>query len=165
MRGWYVVETQQASELRALTNVARQGFVCFNPLMRRSIRRHGKILASMVPVFPRYFFVELDLDADAWRSINGSYGVKRLVRMTGVRPAKVPDGVVEALRERCVDGVLPDTKPEWSVGQSVRVAAGPFCDAVAVIERFESRDRVRILMEMLSGFAPVSLPLSALEAL
>ncbi len=165
MRAWYVVETQQAGELRALANVERQGFTCFNPLMHRTSRRHGKILVTKVPVFPRYFFVDLDLDVDPWRSINGSYGVKRLVQMTGVRPAKVPDGVVERLRERCVGGVLPDTKPEWSVGQSVRVAAGPFCDAVAVIERFESRDRVRILMEMLSGFTPVSLPLSALEAL
>ena len=49
------------------------------------------------PIFPRYLFVVLDLDRDRWRSVNGTFGVARLVMMAGDRPQPAPHGVVEAL--------------------------------------------------------------------
>ena len=48
------------------------------------------------PFFPGYLFIVLDLTRHQWRSVNGTFGVSRLV-MRGDQPHPAPRGVVEAL--------------------------------------------------------------------
>ena len=48
------------------------------------------------PLFPSYIFVALNLDVDPWRSVNGTFGVTRLI-MAQDRPLPVPVGIVETL--------------------------------------------------------------------
>ena len=59
-----------------------------------------------MPLFPSYVFVRLDLERDRWRSVNGTYGVARLVMADG-RPVPVPKGVVKSLLDlRDANGVV-----------------------------------------------------------
>ena len=51
-----------------------------------------------MPLFPRYLFIILDLTRDHWRSVNGTYGVNRLL-MRAEEPEPVPEGLVEQLIE------------------------------------------------------------------
>ena len=93
---WYAVHTLPCNEARAEWHLGNQSFRTFLPKRRRTIRHARKLRTVEASFFPRYLFVVLDLSRHQWRSINGTYGVSRLV-MCGDEPHPVPRGVVEAL--------------------------------------------------------------------
>jgi len=56
----------------------------------------GRTETIWAPLFPGYLFIILDLTRDRWRSVNGTYGVDRLLtRASATEP--VPHGPVEQL--------------------------------------------------------------------
>jgi transcriptional antiterminator RfaH len=63
--GWYVVQTQINAEAKAARNLLRQGFAIYLPryLKRRSHAR--KIEKVPAPLFPRYLFVQIDLETQS----------------------------------------------------------------------------------------------------
>src|SRR5215471_1157084 len=93
---WYAVHTLPFAEARAEHQLRRQEFQTFQPKQHRTIRHARKLRTVEAPLFPRYLFIVLDLDRHQWRSVNGTFGVSRLV-MRGDQPHPVPHGVVEAL--------------------------------------------------------------------
>jgi len=153
---WYAVHTLPFAEKRAQVQLETQGFPTFLPKRRKTIRHARKLSTVIAPFFPRYLFVVLDLSRDRWRSVNGTFGVSRLV-MGGDRPCPVPPGVVETMLAAAdADGLL-DLRPDLKVGTPVRLAAGPFADQLAVLERLDDSGRVRVLLNMLGRQVPVSL--------
>src|ERR1700757_3478156 len=95
---WYAVHTLPFAEARAEHQLRRQEFRTFQPKRQKKIRHARKLHTVEAPFFPRYLFIVLDLGRHQWRSVNGTFGVSRLV-MRGDRPHPVPHGVVEALIE------------------------------------------------------------------
>lgn len=153
---WYVARTQPHAESRAAANLERQGFLTFCPRFRKS-RRHARRLESVVvPLFPNYLFVQLDLSCDRWRAVNGTRGVARMI-MQGDLPQPVAPGVVESLQQRMrVDGTI-DMTARLEIGQSVRVAQGPFVDLVGRLAQLDSAGRVRVLLSLLGRTVAVTL--------
>ena len=86
---WYVVQTQANAERKAAFHLERQGFAVYLPQYLRRWRHARRTELRPAPFFPRYLFVALDLSRDRWRSVNGTFGVSRLV-MEGERPQPVP---------------------------------------------------------------------------
>lgn len=158
---WYVVYSRPQKESVAAHNLDRQGFSTFLPLTMKTKRHARKVEAVLVPLFPRYLFVALDLLRDRWRSVNGTYGVARMV-MTEDRPVPVPDGLVAELsaateasgRVRHPFGLAP--------GRDVRVEAGPFSDLVGQLETLDDGGRVGVLFEILGREVRVRMPVEAL---
>src|SRR5262249_5697848 len=93
---WYAVNTLPFAEARAEHQLHRQGYRTFQPKRRKPFRTPGRLRTVEPPFFPRYLFVVLALSRHQWRSVNGTFGVSRLV-MCGDQPHPVPRGVVEAL--------------------------------------------------------------------
>src|SRR3546814_6737532 len=79
MTRWYVAQTQAQGEERARLNLERQGFRTYLPRYRRERRHARRRDVVKAPLFPGYIFIELDLEQSPWRSINGTFGVTRLV--------------------------------------------------------------------------------------
>lgn len=153
---WFVVQAQPRRETRAIENLQQQGYRIFCPRVRKTVRHARKVSTVLAPLFPSYFFVPLDLTRDRWRSINGTRGVARIV-LSGDGPAPVPRGVVESLQAK----MNPDGSMNWSssleVGQTVRIADGPFADLVGTLEHLGSDGRVRVLLALLGRPVNVSL--------
>lgn len=158
---WYVVHTQPHGEARAIANLERQGFRTFCPRLRNTVRHARKIMHTLTPLFPNYLFVELDITRDPWGSVNGTYGVIRLVAH-GDAPQPVPRGIVERLQARTSEDGAMDWTPSFMVGQSVRIADGPFADFVGTLEQMNSAGRVRVLLDMLGRSVSVALRSEAL---
>ena len=74
---WFLVQHKPNSLGLAQSNLERQGFACFAPRERRSVRRSGKFVTAYLPVFP---FVTLNPVDGSWRMINSADGVIRKVR-------------------------------------------------------------------------------------
>ena len=154
---WYVVQTQPSRDRIATLNLERQAFEIFVPkVLRRKARRLGKPVERLEQLFPGYQFVRLDLDRAQWRSVNGTFGVSRLV-MFGDRPAPLARGFVEALIARA-DGrsVVTFSEPLLE-GDRVRVVSGPFDDLIGTLQAKRGVERAIVMMELLSGSTPVEL--------
>jgi transcriptional antiterminator RfaH len=151
---WFVVQTQSRRGLQAeqqlVTNITEYS-------ARTKSRRHArKFEIVSAPLFPGYLFVILDLDRDRWRSVNGTYGVDRLLTRAGV-PEPVPHGLMEQLLAVTDAEGIVRHHPNLQYGQMVRVSAGPFANLVGRLQQLGDSGRVRILLEVLGGKVPVLL--------
>jgi transcription elongation factor/antiterminator RfaH len=160
---WFVVQTLSKREAKAQFQLGQQGFRVFLPVVMRTVRHARKVRNAKVAAFPGYLFVALDLDRDRWRSVNGTFGVSRLV-MTETAPLAVPFGIVEALLSyRDEDGVCRFDR-DLVAGQTVRVMSGPLAQALGTLERLDGNGRVSVLLEILGGQVRATIDRAALEA-
>ena len=90
------VHTEVRQEALALTNLNRQGFECYVPMLRiKKLRRHKATLVEE-PMFPRYLFIRLKTSGSgqSWSPIRSTLGVSQLVRFGG-QPAVVDSKLIE----------------------------------------------------------------------
>jgi transcriptional antiterminator RfaH len=164
MKRWYAVNTQPSREERADENLRRQGFESWLPRFRRMRKHARRVDHVLAPLFPGYLFVRLDRDIERWRSINGTFGVIRLL-CNGEVPLAVPDGLVEEImrrRDECGLVVLPPRCV--AVGNTVKVALGGFAELEGLVEEMPRRDRVLLLLNLLGRQVRASVPLADLAA-
>jgi len=152
---WYAVHTLPFAEARAEDQLRRQGFRTFQPKRHKTVRHARKLRTAEAPFFPRYLFIVLDLSRDQWRSVNGTFGVSRLV-MRGDQPHPVPRGVVEALIEAADARGILQLAEKLRVGESVRLMAGPFAEQLAILEELDDFGRVRVLFDILGRKVTIS---------
>jgi len=147
---WFVAFTQAGRELFAIEHLHRQGWQTFMPFHIATRRHARKFRTVRAPAFPRYVFVGLDLDRDRWRSVNGTFGVQRLV-MAVDRPLPVPQGVVETLMQSVDQYGNLTFASALQPGARVRLASGPFADELGILSTLDASGRVEILLELLGG--------------
>jgi len=158
---WYVARTQPRAEGRAVANLEKQKFATFCPRFRKSRRHARRVETVLVPLFPSYIFVSLDLAFDRWRAVNSTRGITHMI-MQGELPQAVPPGVVESLQSRTrADGTV-DLTSGLEIGQPVRVVRGPFADFVGTLQHLDSTGRVRVLLYLLGRSVSVGLDGEAL---
>jgi transcription elongation factor/antiterminator RfaH len=154
---WYVARTLPQRELHAARQLANQGFRIFVPRYRKNRRHARKVETVSVPLFPRYIFVVVDRTRDRWRSINGTFGVDRLL-VYGGEPQPVPEGVAENLIQATDEDGNVRFDFHLREGQTVKVTAGPFAELVGQLEGLDENGRVRVLLEIMGGKVRVALP-------
>jgi transcriptional antiterminator RfaH len=143
---WYCVQAHPQAEGEAAKRIRDQGFEAFLPAVLEH-RRKGPVYACM---FPGYLFARFDRDAQQWRPIVSTIGVKRLFSSSPEHPTPLQHGVVEAILANCdEDGVLrtdplPDIIRE---GVTVRLIGGPFMDQTGVC-LWAKGDRVKLALTM-----------------
>ena len=145
---WYVVHTKIRQEALAMTNLNRQGFECYMPMLKMEKMRRHKATLVEEPMFPRYLFIRLDTSGSgpSWSPIRSTLGVSQLVRFGG-QPAVVDSKLIELLRTR-EQVALPERL--FKSGERVVVADGPFAGIEAIFKTADAESRAMILLEMLS---------------
>ncbi len=152
---WYAVHTLPFAEGRAEVQLNRQGFRTFQPRRHKTVRHARKLSTVEAPFFPRYLFLLLDVARQRWRSVNGTFGVSRLV-MRGDEPQPVPRGVVEALIAAADARGILQLASKLQVGGSVRLMAGPFAEHLAILDELDDSGRVRVLLDILGRQVAIS---------
>jgi len=153
---WYVVHTQPRREFYAKAQLEGQGFRVFLPKRLRTVR-HARTMANVeAALFPRYLFVELDLTRHPWRRVNGTFGVASLVMRSDL-PHPMPRGIVEMMLTSVDRGGFLRFEQDLMVGAKVRLAAGPFAEQLAILDRLDDSGRVRVLLEILGRPVPVEI--------
>ena len=158
---WYVVQSRVHKEFYAATNLQNQAFCTFIPQIAKTIRHSRRTKTVLVPLFPRYFFVALDLARDRWRSVRGTFGVSCLV-MDGDRPRPVPQGVVEQLIATTSGTGGVDFRDRLVLGQNVRFLTGPFAEKIGRLVSLDDADRVAVLLEILGSEREIAVAPEAL---
>lgn len=153
---WYAAQVQPRKEELAVLHLQRQKFTTFKPNILITRRRAGRTIQVQEALFPGYVFVAFDEEWDSWRSINGTIGVSRLV-MFGDSPARLPLGFVEELRSSADDQGVVRFNGDLKAGSIVRVVGGPLDNVTGTLLSSDSRERVTILVQLLSGPRKVSI--------
>ncbi|MDF3033482.1 MAG: hypothetical protein K0R76_436 [Alphaproteobacteria bacterium] len=165
MKQWFVVHTQPCKESVAQKHLSEQGFDAYLPKFKKTRRHARKVEEVLAPLFPRYLFVGIDLEVDAWRSVQGTRGVSYLL-VSDNQPAVVPSRIIQGLKnQENAEGLLPvDSMALFTKGEKVRVLEGAFKDYVAVFEKMDDKQRVQLLLSCLGREVNVYLPSYAVEA-
>lgn len=150
MKRWYAVHTHVRGEETARDHLERQGFPVYLPHYRKQ-RRHARRTETVaVPLFPRYLFVEVDLDNQRWRSILSTVGVSYLV-CHGDQPTPIAPEIIEGLKAREDEEgwVRLKDEPPFRKGDRVNVTTGPLSGIEAIVLCRGDKDRVTVLLNLL----------------
>lgn len=164
---WYVAYTHPQKESIAEQNLKQQGFQSFVPRfekIKRHARREEKVLA---PLFPRYIFIEVDLEKDRWSAINSTRGISTLLYSSENKPALVPSQVIENLKNQQNEQgtVSLSTLTVFESGETVRVLEGAFADHEARYQKMKDGERVELLLNFMQREMKITVPLSFIEAI
>ena len=145
---WILVYTKPKQEDRANDNLKNQGFKTFLPLISSSNRN----LKSLKPVFPRYIFVQLDLKSENWNLIKSTFGVSGIV-MFGDEFTPIPYDIIKSLKSKLDAKGIYEEKVldiDYEKGDKLTIKEGKFAGIDAIFLSKKSKDRVRLLLNLLN---------------
>ncbi len=120
----------------------------------------GKKVTVPKKVFPGYILVRMSLDDDSWYAVRNTPGVTGFVAGNAQKPTPLSRREVErflGVQEEEEKG-KPRFKPEWEVGEQVRVVTGPFADFNGIIEEINiDQQKVVVLVNIFGRDTPVEL--------
>ena len=147
---WVLIYTKANEEKKANENLKNQGFKTFLPLIAPTNKDSKN--KSLVPVFPRYLFAQINLESDNWSSIKSSYGVSHIV-MFSEKFTNIPNNIIKLIKGKLnEEGVYKEdiSKVDYQNGDQVFIKKGPFAKIDAVFLSKKSKDRVRLLLKLLN---------------
>ena len=120
----------------------------------------GKKVTVPKKVFPGYILVRMTLDDDSWYAVRNTPGVTGFVAGNAQKPTPLSRREVERFLgvQEEEEKAKPRFKPEWEVGEQVRVVTGPFADFNGVIEDMNiDQQKVVVLVNIFGRDTPVEL--------
>jgi transcriptional antiterminator RfaH len=164
---WFCLRTEPKHEHIAAATLRRQlNVTCFSPRVRfPKATRRGRVW-FIEAMFPGYLFARFTYPL-LHRRIEHSPGIRGIVHF-GDYVATLDPQTMAALQEKTGEEEIITLDPEIKVGQSVRIAEGPFQGLEVVVTRLlPARERVKVLLEFLGRpveteiSTPKILPVSA----
>lgn len=154
---WHLVLCKPNQNHIAFKHLSRLDLDLFMPQHDVERRWRGRVLMAQRPVFAGYIFFSTGLAQAAWRSVGTTPGVSRIIGFGKAGPARVPNEIIAGLMQRCDASGRLQPDQDFAVGDTVRIASGPFADFVSEIEKIDANQRVHVLLEVLGGQTRVTL--------
>jgi transcriptional antiterminator RfaH len=165
---WYVIYTKPREELRAKENLENQGFEVYLPTCRVEKVKNSKLLIVSEPLFPRYLFVQLNLEHSNWFPIRSTKGVSKIIRFgVNSKPIGVPDQFILNLKNflsnhNLIDKVFLENAP-------VKICDGMFQGLIGIFKKINlsttGEQRALVFVELLGKLQQLAIPLNSLQKL
>ena len=155
---WCVVTSQPRAERTAHAELHRRGFEAYLPLCTwRRPNRHW----SIGPLFPRYLFVRMNLNA-SWNPVLYAPGVYSLL-LSGEKPGTVAEAEIRALQAGDALRASP-TPPSalWAPGMACRPRKGHPLEGVDAVVTEVEDNTARVALLMFGQLRTVSVNLDCL---
>ncbi len=149
IKHWYAVYTKCHHERTSNKILTDLGLTTFLPeILVPSKRRDRKIFIKR-PLFPNYFFVQLDRNKENWHKVYHTYGV---VQICGNgRPTAIPDEDVNSIKIFVQSDRNIYPLPFLVVGARVRVVSGPLAGAIGILTKEDRKRRKLVVSIKLMG--------------
>jgi len=177
---WYVVHSYSGYENKVRANLQHRVhslhledriFDVVIPMEDVVEIKGGRKVTVPRKVFPGYLMVRMRLDEESWQAVRNTPGVTGFVG-SGTKPTPLSRREVEGVigvRREAAEGTpkaAPRYKPEWDVGETVRVTGGPFADFNGIIEDINlDQSKVRVLVNIFGRDTPVELNFEQIQKL
>jgi transcriptional antiterminator RfaH len=154
---WYAIQTKVNREKEVEKRLKDLRLEAFLPFMRARRRIGSRFHWVLAPLFPGYIFCRLDMVLSG-KAARYSPGVKDFLTF-GSRLAEVGEEIIQALHERCPDGVALIDPVSAQPGDMVRINEGPFSGLEAVFQqKLKGSERVAVLLEILGRQTRIVVP-------
>lgn len=148
---WYVLHSKPNREDFLFSNLKNRGIEVYFPRLR--VEPKNSRSRKIIPFFPGYLFVKVDLEATPLSSLAYIPGTNRVISFDH-EPAIVSEEIIQTIK-RNVDKINENPKlhhQEIKQGDQVIIEEGPFEGYEAVFDtRLEGSERVRLLVKLLRG--------------
>jgi transcription termination/antitermination protein NusG len=176
LKKWYVVNTYSGHENKVRTTMERRidSFGLKRYFGEISIPtesvveiKDGKKVPTIQRQFPGYILVNMDMNDDTWRLVRQTPGVTQIVG-AGEKPTPLSRAEVERLLRPGEVEVREKVKTtvDYSIGETVKVIAGPLADFTGVISEINvDQSRLKVLVSIFGRETPVELSFSQVAKL
>ena len=158
---WFLLQTKVKQEQRAAENLERQDVVSFCPMIRIDKISRGRRAEVLDVLFPGYLFVQLGESSVSTTAVRSTRGVSHFVTSAGA-PIKVPQGLVEQLRQRVTGDADVVMSQLPKSGAKMQVIDGPFKGLNAVFTEPNGNNRAIVMVTLLSQQVKTSMPFASL---
>lgn len=163
---WYVSNIETNCERKAEKLAPTFGLQAFLPLIEQKFAASGRVMRRPVLMFPGYLFLNFT-NLDAWkRARREGFVFLGLLGAGTERVQSIADAVVDELKARHVNGVVPlsePPKPQLKIGQPVIIERGQYANVRGLIKE-TSAERVKVLLSMFNRQMLVPLSVNAVRA-
>jgi transcriptional antiterminator RfaH len=158
---WFLLQTKVRQEQRAAENLERQNVVSFCPMIRVEKISRGRRTEVQDVLFPGYLFVQLGESSVSTTAVRSTRGVSHFVTSAGA-PIKVPQGLVEQLRNRVTSHAELIMSQLPKSGAKMQVIDGPFKGLNAIFSEPDGNSRAIVMVTLLSQQVKTSMPFVSL---
>jgi len=158
---WFLLQTKVKQEQRAAENLERQDVASFCPMIRVDKISRGRRSEVLDVLFPGYLFVQLGESSVSTTAVRSTRGVSHFVTSAGA-PIKVPQGLVEQLRQRVTADADVVMSQLPKSGAKMQVIDGPFKGLNAVFTEPDGNNRAIVMVTLLSQQVKTSMPFVSL---
>ena len=155
---WYVVNTHSGFEKKVAQAITEQSqrkglaeyFSQVLVPMEEVIEvRRGKKVNSERKFFPGYILINMDMTDESWHLVKDTPKVTGFLGSSG-KPSPISKEEAQAILSQVQEGVdKPKRSVIFEVGESVRVADGPFASFNGVVEDIdEEKERLKIAVSI-----------------
>ena len=177
MKKWFVVNTYSGHENKVRATMERR-------IDSFGLKRHfgeisiptesvieikdGKKVPTVQRQFPGYILVNMNMNDDTWRLVRQTPGVTQIVG-NGDTPLPLSRAEVERLlrpEQAAETREKVKTTVDYTVGETVKVIAGPLADFTGVISEINvDQSRLKVLVSIFGRETPVELSFSQVAKL
>jgi transcription antitermination factor NusG len=159
---WYAARTSAHHEKHVADRFTQRSIEHFLPLYESMRRWKDRRVRLKLPLFPGYIFVRIPLRERL--GVLETPGVACLVGFNG-KPAAIGDEELESLRCAVSQSLQLEPHPYLTIGQRVRISAGPLIGRDGILMRRKTSWHVVLSMDLLQRSILVQIDSSSLEPL
>ena len=173
---WYALRTTYGREKKAYDYLVSKHVMAFYPTLKRVKIVDGKRITTDESRIPNIFFAygtEEELKTFVYDNVNLPY-LRFYYRHTHVgnkivkEPLVVPDVQMNSLKIICAadsDDIIASTEEveKFKTGQKVRITEGKFADVTGIVARYQSQQRVGIVIDGLLTVCTAYVPSAFIE--
>ena len=171
---WYIIHTYSGFEKKVAQAIREQADRSMPDLFEKILvpmeevveMRRGQKISSERKFFPGYVLIKMVMTNESWHLVKNTSKVTGFLGTAG-EPTPISQAEADRILQQVQEGVeRPKPLIEFTIGEMVRVADGPFSSFNGMVEEIDQdKARVKVSVSIFGRATPVELEYTQVEKL